>query len=136
MLRILIKDDTLFLEQKGMKGMNNEKTGKMIQQLRKEKGMTQLILADNLGITDRAVSKWERGKSFPDVSMLQPLSEVLGVSVRELLEGERNQPVDFEEELQGQIARLLDERMADGSVTIIYGSNYILLYSVLLLSEG
>lgn len=116
--------------------MNNEKTGKMIQQLRKEKGMTQLILADNLGITDRAVSKWERGKSFPDVSMLQPLSEVLGVSVRELLEGERNQPVDFEEELQGQIARLLDERMADGSVTIIYGSNYILLYSVLLLSEG
>ena len=69
--------------------MDYEKTGRLIQELRKEKEMTQMSLADKLGVTDRAVSKWERGKSFPDVSMLRPLAEVLGVSVSELLDGER-----------------------------------------------
>lgn len=69
--------------------MNYEKTGRLIQELRKEKEMTQMSLADKLGVTDRAVSKWERGKSFPDVSMLRPLAEVLDVSVSELLDGER-----------------------------------------------
>ena len=69
--------------------MDYEKTGKLIQEIRKEKELTQMSLADKLGVTDRAVSKWERGKSFPDVSMLRPLAEVLGVSVSELLDGER-----------------------------------------------
>lgn len=69
--------------------MDYEKTGKLIQEIRKEKELTQMSLADKLGVTDRAVSKWERGKSFPDVSMLRPLSEVLDVSVSELLDGER-----------------------------------------------
>ena len=45
--------------------MNYEKTGKLIQELRKEKGLTQMSLADKLGVTDRAVSKWERGKTSP-----------------------------------------------------------------------
>ena len=54
--------------------MDYEKTGRLIQELRKEKEMTQMSLADKLGVTDRAVSKWERGKSFPDVSMLRPLA--------------------------------------------------------------
>ena len=66
--------------------MNYEKTGKLIQELRKEKGLTQMSLAEKLGVTDRAVSKWERGKSFPDVSMLRPLAEALGISVSELLD--------------------------------------------------
>ena len=69
--------------------MDYEKTGKLIQEIRKEKELTQMSLADKLGVTDRAVSKWERGKSFPDVSMLRPLAEVLDVSVSELLDGER-----------------------------------------------
>ncbi|MGN0721198.1 MAG: helix-turn-helix domain-containing protein [Anaerovoracaceae bacterium] len=69
--------------------MDYEKTGKLIQEMRKEKELTQMSLADKLGVTDRAVSKWERGKSFPDVSMLRPLAEVLDVSVSELLDGER-----------------------------------------------
>lgn len=68
--------------------MDYEKTGKLIQEIRKEKELTQMSLADKLGVTDRAVSKWERGKSFPDVSMLRPLAEVLDVSVSELLDGE------------------------------------------------
>lgn len=72
--------------------MDYEKTGRFIQQLRKEKGMTQLTLAERLGVTDRAVSRWERGKGFPDVSMLKPLAEALGISVSELLDGERRAP--------------------------------------------
>ncbi len=72
--------------------MEYEKTGKLIQELRKEKGLTQAALADRLGVTDRAVSKWERGRSFPDVSMLKPLAEALDVSVSELLDGERRSP--------------------------------------------
>lgn len=72
--------------------MDYEKTGKLIQELRKEKELTQMSLADKLGVTDRAVSKWERGKSFPDVSVLRPLAETLGVSVSELLDGERLLP--------------------------------------------
>lgn len=74
--------------------MDYEKTGRLIQELRKEKELTQMSLADKLGVTDRAVSKWERGKSFPDVSMLRPLAEVLGVSVSELLDGERRSQDD------------------------------------------
>lgn len=69
--------------------MEYEKTGKFIQELRKERNLTQRALSDILGVTDQAVSKWERGKSFPDVSMLKPLGEALGVSVSELLDGER-----------------------------------------------
>ena len=72
--------------------MNYEKTGKLIQELRKEKGLTQMSLADKLGVTDRAVSKWERGKSFPDVSMLRPLAGALGISVSELLDGNLRSP--------------------------------------------
>ena len=69
--------------------MNNKKTGEFISNLRKELGYSQRDLAEKINITDKAVSKWETGRSAPDVSMLLPLSEVLGVSVTEILKGER-----------------------------------------------
>lgn len=69
--------------------MDKEKTGQLITELRKEKGLTQKQLADILNVTDKAVSKWERGLSFPDISMLEPLSEVLDISIMEILAGER-----------------------------------------------
>ncbi len=69
--------------------MDNTKTGFLIKELRKEKGMTQKELAELLHITDRAVSKWERGLCAPDISLIEPLAEVLGVSIVELIEGER-----------------------------------------------
>ena len=69
--------------------MDKEKTGQLITELRKEKGLTQKQLADALNVTDKAVSKWERGLSFPDISMLEPISELLGVSIMELIVGER-----------------------------------------------
>jgi len=69
--------------------MDKEKTGQLITELRKEKGLTQKQLADALNVTDKAVSKWERGLSFPDISMLEPLSDLLGISIMEILAGER-----------------------------------------------
>lgn len=65
--------------------MNSQHMGKLILKLRKEKGMTQKDLAAKLQITDNAVSKWERGKGCPDISILPELSEILGISVDELL---------------------------------------------------
>ena len=69
--------------------MDQEKIGKFIAACRKEKGFTQASLAEKLGITDRAVSKWETGKSLPDASIMMELCELIGTNVNELLTGER-----------------------------------------------
>ena len=61
--------------------MNNENTGKLILRLRKENHMTQKELADAMNISDKTISKWERGLGLPDVSLLRELSEILGVNV-------------------------------------------------------
>ena len=68
--------------------MDNIKIGNLIYQLRKEKNMTQLQLAEKLGISDKAVSKWERGLGSPDLSIMPKLSEILGVDLEKLLTGE------------------------------------------------
>lgn len=67
--------------------MDNIKTGNLIRELRKEKGITQKDLADQLHITDRAVSKWERGLCSPDIALLEPLSEILGVKITDIISG-------------------------------------------------
>ena len=66
--------------------MTKQSFGATISALRKQKGMTQLDLARQMGVTDKAVSNWERDLSFPDVTSLPRLAEILGVSVDELLE--------------------------------------------------
>lgn len=60
--------------------------GTMIAELRKQHGMTQLELAEKMGVTDKAVSKWERDLSCPDINSLPKLAEILGVSVEELMQ--------------------------------------------------
>ncbi len=69
--------------------IDKEKFGAFVAQLRKEKGLTQKELAEQLFLSDKAVSKWERGLSMPDIELLTPLAEALNVSVAELLQGER-----------------------------------------------
>lgn len=73
--------------------MDNERFGAFIAQLRKEQGLTQKELADRLNVTDKAISKWETGKGFPDLKLLEPLAEALGISLVELMQGQR-QPQD------------------------------------------
>jgi len=68
--------------------IDNEKFGVFLAQLRKQKGFTQKELAQKLSISDKAVSKWERGLSMPDITLLSPLANLLGVTVTELLSGQ------------------------------------------------
>lgn len=69
--------------------MNQTKIGFFIAECRKEQNLTQLQLANKLLVTDRAVSKWERGKGMPDVSIMLDLCEIFGITVNELLCGEK-----------------------------------------------
>ena len=69
--------------------MDQIKIGKLIAACRKEQKLTQLQLADKLGITDKAVSKWERGIAMPDTSIMLELCEILQINVNELLSGEK-----------------------------------------------
>ena len=69
--------------------MDQEKVGKFIGSLRRERGMTQEELGERLGVTNKTVSRWETGKYMPDVDKLLELAGLLGVSVNELLSGER-----------------------------------------------
>jgi len=68
--------------------MDNYITGAAIKRLREEKGLTQSALADEIGVSDKTVSKWETAKGLPDISLLEPLSRALGVSVMELMSGD------------------------------------------------
>lgn len=76
--------------------MDNQKFGQFIQELRKEKGWTQLELAEKLNVTDKAVSKWERGVGFPDIKMIEPLAETLEVSILEIMRSERMEEPSFQ----------------------------------------
>ena len=68
--------------------MNNYITGATVKRLREEKGLTQAQLADKIGVSAKAVSKWETAKGLPDITLIEPLSQALGVSVLELMSGD------------------------------------------------
>lgn len=67
--------------------MDNYITGSTIKRLREAKGLTQLQLADEIGVSSKAVSKWETAKGMPDITLIEPLAKALGVSVAELMSG-------------------------------------------------
>ena len=69
--------------------MDQIKIGKFIAECRKQKNLTQMQLAEKLGITDKAISKWERSIAMPDTSIMLELCDILGISVNELLSGEK-----------------------------------------------
>ncbi len=86
--------------------MNQEKIGKFISECRKEKGLTQLQLAEKLSITNRAVSKWETGKSCPDASIMMELCGILGITVNDLLTGERITMENYQKNAEDNLAEL------------------------------
>lgn len=79
--------------------MDIKKTGLLISQARKEKELTQKELAQRLHVSDRTVSKWERGAGFPDVTLLEPLSDELGIPLHVLLSGEENRDPESQENI-------------------------------------
>lgn len=80
--------------------MNNVKMGEIIREARKKKGLTQKDIATHLHITDRAVSKWERGICAPDLSLLEPLSEIVDLSITELITGEIDNAIENDEKVE------------------------------------
>lgn len=77
--------------------MDQEKIGKFIATCRKEQGLTQAVLAEKLNITDRAVSKWETGRSLPDAAIMPELCELLKININELFSGERLEMDQYKE---------------------------------------
>ncbi len=88
--------------------MDQIKIGNFIAQCRKEKNLTQRQLADILGISDKAVSKWETGKGIPDAGCMVPLCEALGISVNELLTGERIPEEEYQERAEEVMVALAE----------------------------
>ncbi len=80
--------------------MDQLKIGKFISSLRKDIGVTQQVLAEHLGVTDKAVSKWERGISCPDISLLGPISDYFHITINELLLGEKKEHSISKEEIE------------------------------------
>ncbi len=106
--------------------MNQEKIGKFIAELRRKENMTQGELGEKLGVTDKTISRWETGKYMPDISLFKPLSEILKVSINDLMSGEivdkKNYQETFEENVMGAITTV-DEanKKADLVINILLG---------------
>lgn len=88
---------------------NQEKTGKYIAEKRKQMGMTQKQLAEQVGITDKAVSKWERGKSIPDSMVMEELSRTLQISMNEFFSGEDIQEEYYSDRAEENMRYLMEE---------------------------
>ncbi|MDO4567039.1 MAG: helix-turn-helix transcriptional regulator [Oscillospiraceae bacterium] len=109
--------------------MDAVKTGRFIAEARKQKGLTQARLAEELGISDKTVSKWESGRGLPEVSLMLPLCERLGISVNDLLSGERVSQAEYKNKAEENMIDLIKENeenkkkftlsMITGSVTIV-----------------
>ena len=87
--------------------MNQEKIGKFIAECRKLKKLTQEQLAEKLGITAKAISKWETGKGLPDASIMLELCNILDITVNELLSGEKISRKDYQEKFEENIINTL-----------------------------
>ncbi len=86
--------------------MDQEKIGKFIAEQRKKQKLTQEELASKLGVSNRSVSNWENGKNMPDLSLFKPLCEILGISINELLSGEKINNKKYQDKLTENIINL------------------------------
>ena len=118
--------------------MDANTTGRFIARLRKQKGYTQKELAEKLMVTDKAISRWETGKGLPDTSLLKPLGDILGVSVGELLSGERIEAAEMKDQADKIILESLEysKRMAAGIIrAILFMTGIALALSPLFLAS-
>ena len=114
--------------------MNNKITGTFISARRKELNLNQKQLADKLGVTDKAVSKWETGRSAPDISLLEPLAKELGVSVVEILQGEKVEEENFSAVSDKVVVKTMkkDKQKLRRSVTIAVSTVILVIYLLML----
>lgn len=101
--------------------MDQIKIGKFIAELRKQKNMTQQQLGDEIGVSFKTISKWETGKGMPDLSLLKPLSDCLGITINELLNGEKFQKEEYIDKLEENIISTIkytDKQVKNKNTTI------------------
>lgn len=96
--------------------MDQIKTGRFIALMRKEKGLTQKELADKLCISDKTVSKWETGRGMPEVSLMLPLCESLGINVNELLTGAKVPEERYKEKAEENMMNLIKNNRGRGKI--------------------
>lgn len=89
--------------------MDQVKIGRFIARLRKEQGLTQEALGEKLSVTNKTVSRWENGNYMPDIQLLVPLGEALGISVNELLAGERLSDEQFRKQADANLVEAVRE---------------------------
>lgn len=119
--------------------MEQRKIGKFIATERKTQGFTQRQLADQLGISDKTVSKWETGKGLPEVSLMIPLCETLHITVNDLLSGERVSESDYQKKAEDNMMDLIKENEENkkqmilsvicGTITIIAVCSLVIIAS-------
>lgn len=100
--------------------INAKETGRFIAECRRKKGMTQQELGDRLHVTNRAVSKWENGRSFPDVNLLENLCRELDISVGDLLAGKKLEPEQYQEETEKMLVANISSGQLYGFQIILY----------------
>ena len=100
--------------------MNQVKIGKFIASKRKEQGLTQLQLAEKLGITDRAVSKWETGKSLPDASLMPELCKLLKITINDLLCGEVVSVENYNEKAEKALLEMVKKEEMQNKKLMMY----------------
>ncbi len=112
--------------------MNAFDVGKFISELRKEEGLTQKELAEKLSVTDKAVSKWETGKCYPDIEMIEKISKIFDVSINEILSGEKILPERVQEEADKTIVQVMKKSKKEKNK----GRIVALLLSIITLFSG
>lgn len=115
---------------KGANSMNQEKIGRFISKIRKEKNMTQQELADKLNVTDRAVGNWENGRRLPDYSIIQDLCNELGITINELLSGEKLQKDEYLENAEKNLISL--RKQIDKRKRIVTSISYVIGFGALI----
>lgn len=91
--------------------MNQEKIGKFIAKKRKEKELTQIQLAEKLGVSDRSVSNWENGKNMPDISLFPIISKELDITINDLMSGETVETEEYQQKFEENIIYTIDNRL-------------------------
>lgn len=119
--------------------MDQIKIGSFIAETRKQKNMTQRQLADALAISDKTVSKWERGKGLPEVSLMMPLCEALDITVNDLLSGQTVTDTDYKKKAEENMMDLMKENqenkqrfvlsMVCGVITIVAVCSLVVIAS-------
>ena len=116
--------------------MDQVRSGRFIAEERKKKGYTQRQLAEKLNISDKTISKWECGNGFPEVSLLLPLCDELGITVNDLLSGEIVPREDYQKKAENNMVEMIREREANKkqfTLTLLLGGVSLAAFLTLLI---